>query len=91
MKSEKNHILNLYCTIDHVDVHLFNYERLLISVKNTFIINKKAYVETVAKGFYNLRKNSVYLDVMPPYVDLYCDGLITELIENRKISINFAD
>ena len=91
MKSEKNHILNLYCTIDHEDVHLFNYERLLISVKNTFIINKKAYVETVAKGFYNLRKNSVYLDVMPPYVDLYCDGLITELIENRKISINFAD
>ena len=88
MKSEKKHILDLYSSIDFQNIHSWNYERLPISVKNTFIINKKAYVETVAKGFYNLRKNSVYLDVMPRYVDLYCDRLISELIESRNIALN---
>ena len=88
MKNEKNHILNLYSMIDLQDIHGWNYERLPISIKTTHIVNKKAYVHTVAKGFYNLRKNTCFLNVYEPYLDSYCDRLISKLIESRNIALN---
>lgn len=91
MNNTKQYLKNLYVSIMHEDIHTLNYERLLIHVKNPFIINGKHYVETIAKGFYNLRQNSVYLSVEPPYKDNYCDREISELIENREIHLVFND
>jgi len=82
---DKETYTKLKCLINHEDVHDLNYERLAI-----VIVDEKK-VHSIARGFYNLRKNMV-TDVLiyEQYENLYCDRMISEHIEDREIKLYFA-
>ncbi len=81
---DKKTYSQLKCFINHQDIHDLNYERLSIVIVN------KNQIHSIAKGFYNLKKNMITdVTIYPQFQNWYCDRMISEYIENRTIKLYF--
>jgi len=76
----------LKCFIFHEEIHNLNYERLAI------VIMLKGELHSIAKGFYNLKKNMVTdITIYPKYENWFCDRMLSEYIEDRTIKLYFEE